>query len=129
MNMPPPFNKFGYEKILNLIHPLYAQVANKPTDNESFNGIVWTRCPKRVYVTRKTLEIGVNSGIIEFNEGKTGIEKVMKKAGLVVGHLQSLQNDKVLKRHTVTIRRKSSSPVKRQRKNLRAVRKNWSDKK
>ena len=24
---------------------------------ESLNGIIWTKCPKRVYVTKKTLEI------------------------------------------------------------------------
>jgi len=48
--------------------------------NESLNGIIWSRCPKRVYVNRKTLEIGVHSAILEFNEGKSGIERVMELA-------------------------------------------------
>jgi len=96
--------------------------------NESLNGIIWSCCPKRVYVNRKTLEIGVHSAILEFNEGKSGIERVMELAGVVIGELQSFQNENVLRRHNVSRRRKSSTPVKTRRKSLRALRKNWSDK-
>jgi len=96
--------------------------------NESFNGIVWTRCPKRVYVNRKTLEIGISSAIIEFNEGKTGIEAVLKGAKLSVGKLQSVQNQNALKRHSSSRLRKSSSPGKQRLKTLRAIKKNWADK-
>ena len=86
------------------------------------------RCPKRVYVNRKTLEIGISSAIIEFNEEKSGIEAVLKGAKLSVGKLQSVQNQKALKRHSSSRLRKSSSPVKQRRKTLRAIKKNWADK-
>jgi len=91
--------------------------------NESFNGIVWSRCPKRVYVNRRSLEIGVHSAIIEFNDGKSGIESVIQLAGLVIGEQQSFQNDNMLRRHNISRRRKSLTPVKTRRKSLRAIRK------
>ena len=96
--------------------------------NESFNGIVWTRCPKRVYVNRKTLEIGVYSAILEFNEGKSGIERVMELVGLEIGSQQATQNLNAQKRHLRITSRKSAEPAKKRRKTLRAERKNWSDK-
>ena len=81
-----------------------------------------------MYVNRKTLEIGISSAVIEFNEGKAGIEDVMKRARLPIGKLQSAQNKKALKKHTVLRARKSTSPVKNRRKTLRAIHKNWGDK-
>ena len=96
--------------------------------NVSFNGIVWTRCPKRVYVNRKTLEIGVYSAILEFNEGKSGIERVMELVGLEIGSQQATQNLNAQKRHLRTTSRKSAEPAKKRRTTLRAERKNWSDK-
>ena len=40
--------------------------------NEGLNGVIWTKCRKRVYVNRKTLEICVSSAVLEFNGGKNG---------------------------------------------------------
>ena len=91
--------------------------------NEPFNGIVWTRCPKRVFVTKTTLEIGVNSAIIEFNEGTRGIERVIQLIGLPIGKHQSMQNEKSRKHKLKFKNLKSSSPVKRRGKSLRAERK------
>ena len=96
--------------------------------NESLNGIIWTRCPKRVYVTRKTLEIGVYSAVLEFNDGKRGIEKAMIIAGLNIGTFQSALSEKVVRRHKRTIQQKSSEKGKRRRKDLRAIKKKWTDK-
>ena len=93
-----------------------------------FNGIVWTRCPKRVYVNRKTLEIGVYSAILEFNEGKSGIERVMELVGLESGSQQATQNLYAQKQHLCTTSRKSVEPARKRRKTLRAERKNWSHK-
>jgi len=66
----------------------------------------------------------VNSAILEFNERKRGIERVMELAGLTVGKMQLQQNEKAVKRHIVLRRRSSSEPVKKRRKTLRAGRKN-----
>jgi len=116
------FDRLRNEELLKkCLHGLTQNV------NESFNGIVWTRCPKRVYINKKTLEIGVNSAILEFNEGKAGIERVMELTGMRIGCQQAKQNSNAQKRHLMTQHRKSSEPAKKRRKTLRAQRKNWTD--
>ena len=96
--------------------------------NESLNGIIWTKCPKRVYVTKKTLEICVSSAVLEYNTGKKGIEIVMNKAGLKIGRLQSESYHNVQSRQKRHMIRKSSERFKRRRKDLRAIKKHWIDK-
>ena len=54
--------------------------------NESLNGIIWTRCPKRVYVGRNIVEIGVSSAVINFNDGSLGLLPVFEKLGIDCGH-------------------------------------------
>ena len=46
--------------------------------------------PIKGYVNRKTLEICASSAVLEFNEGKNGIENVMMKVCLNIGELQSI---------------------------------------
>ena len=89
--------------------------------------MIWTKCPKRVYVTRKTLEICVSSAVIGFNDGKSGIEKVMGMIGLTIGNQQAKSYQNVELRKKRYMQMKYSSPVKCRRKALRAVRKHWSD--
>ena len=61
--------------------------------NERLNDVIWTKCPKRVYVNRK--KMCVLSAVLEFNEGKNGIENVMMKVGLNIGELQSTTHCKI----------------------------------
>jgi len=96
--------------------------------NESLNGIIWTRCPKRVYVGRKTLEIGVSSAVLEFNNGKEGIFDVMKRAGLSIGEIQKQSTEKASMRCKRVLVNKSTPVVKRRRKDLRAVKKSGQTK-
>ena len=44
--------------------------------NEAFNNVVWTRCPKTIYVSRSIMELGVNSAVLHYNEVACGISKV-----------------------------------------------------
>lgn len=88
MNTTPPMTTFSYTDTINGLNASYTKAAEikKLFDrlrddtllskclhgktqnvNESLNGIIWTRCPKRVYVTKKTLEICVSSAVLEFN--------------------------------------------------------------
>ena len=64
---------------------LHGQTQN---NNESLNGVIWKRCPKDVFVGRSTLEMGVASAVISFNDGQSGILKVMEnlenKLGIVM---------------------------------------------
>ena len=46
--------------------------------NEALNQLIWKKFPKDVFVERFTLEIGVASAVINFNNGATGIIDVLK---------------------------------------------------
>jgi len=66
--------------------------------NESLNGVIWTRVPKRVYVERTVLETGVASAVIYFNKGMQGLIPVFKELGMEIpGHytLKGLQHSDV----------------------------------
>ena len=66
--------------------------------------------------------------MLEFNEGKSGINKVMEKACLKVGACQSAMSEKVTRRHKRIIKLKSSNKAKQRRKELRSIEKHWTDK-
>ena len=76
---------------------LLSKCLHGKTENvtEGLNGEIWTKCPKRVYVNRKTLEMCVLSAVLKFNEGKNGIETFTMKVGLNIGELQSTAYCKV----------------------------------
>ena len=44
---------------------------------ESFYSILWTRCPKNIFVSRRTFEICINSAIIHYNDGGDGIKSIL----------------------------------------------------
>ena len=44
--------------------------------NESINQIIWSKCPKTVFIEKQTFALGVYSAIIHFNEGAFGMENV-----------------------------------------------------
>ena len=54
---------------------LHGQTQN---NSESLNGVIRKRCPKDVFIGRSTLEMGVASTLISFNDGQSGILKVME---------------------------------------------------
>ena len=54
--------------------------------NEGLNNIIWSRCPKNVYVKTDVLEMRVNSAVLSFNEGiLSGIYCVFKYLNLDFG--------------------------------------------
>ena len=54
-------------------------------NNESLNNMLWAKCPKNVFVTKPVLQLGVNSAVIEFNEGANGVIRVFEKLGINIG--------------------------------------------
>ena len=46
-------------------------------NNESLNGVIWKKCPKDVFIGRATLEIGVASAVLNFNDGSSGVLNVL----------------------------------------------------
>ena len=55
--------------------------------NEALNGVIWQKCPKRVYVGRITLEVGVASAVISYNDGTKGLLPVYNKMGITSGYI------------------------------------------
>jgi hypothetical protein len=53
--------------------------------NESFNGMIWNRCPKETYIGRKNLQLGVMDAICHFNLGNTVELDILKKMGITPG--------------------------------------------
>ena len=47
--------------------------------NESLNNMIWTRCPKRVYVGNSVFKTSVASAVIAYNVGAMGLIPVFKK--------------------------------------------------
>ena len=95
--------------------------------NESLNGIIWTRCPKRVYVGRNIVEIGVSSAVINFNDGNLGLLPVFEKLGIDCGHSTHVSLRETDKDRIYEMNRKSSDSGKKQRRKLRARRKGYID--
>ena len=90
--------------------------------NESFNNVIWTKCPKNVYVGRKILEIGVTSARLHFKMmgAKVSLYKNLK---LSIGYfvIEGLAKTDKLRVKMMNI--KASEKGRRQKKKLRAKRK------
>ena len=103
---------------------LHGQTQN---NNKSINGVIWKRCPKDIFVGRTTLEIGVASAVINFNDGISGVLKVLKNFKIEPGRnciAYCTQNDNNRIRNMES---KSTAEVKQRRKQLRARRKGFAD--
>ena len=88
---------------------------------------MWKRCPKDVFVGRTTLEIGVASEIISFNDGLGDVVKVFSKLNTspekyTDKHCLEKGNDRIN-----LMERKSTDCIKQTYKSLRAQRKGFVD--
>ena len=96
--------------------------------NESLNGMIWRRCPKQTFVSKATVQMAVNSAVINFNNGFTGLKSVFQEVGLRIGHYTA-KGFKVKDQERIRImNRKSTDKVKRRRMTLRKIRKGYIDK-
>ncbi|GFY06797.1 uncharacterized protein TNCV_482021 [Trichonephila clavipes] len=79
--------------VLNKIKPVYLELCDKQVlskclhgrtqnANECFNGIVWQKVPKEVFVSLKTIKFGSYDAVIHFNEGLNGCLKVFNKMNI-----------------------------------------------
>ena len=96
--------------------------------NESLNQIIWLKCPKAIYVERPTLEIGVYSAVLQYNEGPQALIHVLNHFEFSSG---LYFNQGVSHRNNVSIRlsqQKDSTAGKKQRKALRHRKKGFMDK-
>ena len=118
----PIFNALSADDLLKKC--MHGQTQNT---NEAFNSIVSTRCPKNIFISRPTFEIGINSAVIHYNGGGNGIKSVFSHFGLSgkVSYEKCANQDRKRVRRMM---RKSSEIVKKQRKRLRTITKGYLDK-
>ena len=102
-------NKNNYKKSKNLlpkavkevIKPIFMNLSGTDllskclhgktqNNNECLNGMVWKKWPKDVFVGRETLEMGVSSAVICFNDGSKDILDVMRECQLDPGYFTEL---------------------------------------
>ena len=97
-----------------MIKCLHGQTQNA---NEALNLIIWTRCPKNIFVNRSTLEIGINSAIIHFNNGSIGVTEVFNHFGLsgnvTIKKSQERNEDRITR-----MNKKSTNQVKKKEKKI-----------
>ena len=104
---------------------LHGQTQNS---NEAFHSILWTRCPKNIFVSRRTFETCINSAIIDYNDGGDGKKSVLSYFGL----LGSVTIPKLVLKdqkrfETLNKRRRSTSICKKQRKKLKPLHMGYLD--
>ena len=74
--------------------------------NESLNGIIWSRVPKRTFVGKSTLEMGTYSAVLSYNDGAKGVLDVLSQFGLhgksteILSSLQNKDRVKQMKRES-----------------------------
>ncbi|GFX75896.1 uncharacterized protein TNCV_2238681 [Trichonephila clavipes] len=79
------FHKRRQMKIHNMLCALWEKKVGAGTikalyqnPNESFNNCVWNRVPKKTFVSKRTLQMGVMDAFICFNEGAYARTEVLK---------------------------------------------------
>ena len=95
--------------------------------NEGLNNIIWSRCHKNTFVNMSTLEMGVASAVLYFNEGTAGLKRVFRKLNL--NDVTSTDNIAYTKdrKRVRDMNRKALEPVTKRRKQLRAISKGLLD--
>ena len=103
---------------------LHGQTQN---NNESLNGVIWKRFPNDVFVGRSTLEMGDASAVISFNDGRSGILKVIENLSMNPGencfrYCNEKDNTRIKE-----MEKKSTPDLRHRRKQLCAENKGFAD--
>lgn len=96
--------------------------------NESLNNVIWTRCPKRIYVGNSTFKTAVASAVITYNDGALGLYPVFEKSGIEIGYFTKVLSQKCDIKRIKHANLKSTEKCKNRRKRLRGIRKGFKDK-
>ena len=83
--------------------------------NESINNIIWTKCPKNIYVQQNVFKMGVSSVVINFNDGNCGILNKVKNVGIDTGYCPKQFNQRKDESHIQRMNKKSNEQSKMQK--------------
>lgn len=121
-------------EIIRQIKPVYERLTDKKmlqkclhgktqNTNESFNGMIWKRCPKETYVGHTTVNLCVMDAVCHYNRGPEVQLDILKKMGIDPG-FNTTAGVSSSKMEKETGKRKHATPeVKSRRRYLRGRKK------
>ena len=118
----PIYKDLTDRKLLSRCLESYTQ-----NSNESLNSLIWSECPKKVYQSRKVVELCTASAIAHFNDGASSVARVLERLQICPGkntHSAIQKHDE--KRVNLSTKR-CTEKLKKRRKQLRAIRKGLWD--
>jgi hypothetical protein len=124
--------------IVDLIKPIYkdlskSELLSKCTHgltqnvNECLNSLIWDRCPKSTYVEQETVALATYLAILKFNDGDISFLKLFHDLDITPGMFTTKASEDCDNSRIKLSAKKSSEKVKKRRKLLRHLRKNYVD--
>ena len=104
---------------------LHGQTQNA---NESFNQLIWKRCPKNSMAGREIVEMATAAAVLQFNDGGIGVLNVMKTLNMEVGYFARRGICQLMNKRVYFSVNKSNAVTKKRRKKLRSMKKGFEDK-
>ena len=92
--------------------------------NESLNNLIWARCPKKIYQGKKVVKLCTASAITHLNDGVSSVARVLERLQMPRKE-HSMTNSKCDKMRINLANKKSSEKLKKRRKQLRAIKKDF----
>ncbi|KAM7298379.1 hypothetical protein ISCGN_018975 [Ixodes scapularis] len=114
----PVYNRLSRKELLLRCSRMMTQNAN-----ESFNALIWKRCPKTEFASLRTVETAVALAVLEFNLGPKGFERTLQEMGITPGSHQEKHAHKATLGKIVKARVKAqdSSKLAHKRRKLEAI--------
>ncbi|CAN7978553.1 unnamed protein product [Ixodes persulcatus] len=114
----PIYNRLSDRSLLQRCCRMKTQNAN-----ESFNALIWKRCPKTELASLRTVETAVAMAVLEYNLGPKGFERILKKMGICPGshheeHTRKATQQKILK---AKVKALDTSNTTQKRRKLEAI--------
>lgn len=120
----PVYNRLSRSDLLERCSRMKTQNAN-----ESFNALVWKRCPKVEFASLKTVESAVALAVLEFNLGPRGFEHALSEMGIKPGSHHTVHAAKATQKKIGKAQKKEleSSKASHKRRKMEAVAKAQKD--
>lgn len=90
--------------------------------------IIWNKCSRKVFVEGKTLEIGIYSARLKYNDGTFSIQNVLKRFNVISGVCFEQRSVNRNLKSVNTSKWKSSDEGKKSRKTIGKIKKSFPDK-
>ena len=118
----PTYNDLSSSDLLGKC--LHGKTQNQ---NECFNGMIWERIPKTVYVGYDQLQLGVYDAVAHFNIGRKASIEVYQALSINPGRYMMLSCSAINRRRLYHAGTKNKKDTKDRRKVLRGKKKNKED--